>query len=78
MALATHRGPDHPARIDPDVWYSVRESAFLINDAVTEGTLKDYCRKGTVECKKVGPRHQWHILGQSLLDLLKAWSLDSR
>ena len=78
MAIAGRRERGEPPAIDADAWYSVRESTALVDDFVTEYTLKDYCRRGKVQCKKVGPRRQWHILGRSLLDLRREWELDGR
>jgi hypothetical protein len=62
--------------IDPKAWYTVRETVTLVDDEVTEATLKEYCKKGKLKCKRVGPRKRWMILGASILMLRRDWKLD--
>jgi hypothetical protein len=54
----------------------VREGVGLLDDEITEATLKDYCNKGKLKCKRVGPKKRWMILGASLKELRRDWKLD--
>ena len=62
---------------DSDRWYTAREAADLLAKEVTEAAIKDYCKKGTVKSKRVGPKKRWMILGSSIIALRKKWGLDS-
>lgn len=48
---------------------------MLLDEQVTEPTLKQYCRDQRVLAKKIGPRQQWHILGSEILRLRREWGL---
>jgi hypothetical protein len=62
--------------VDPDTWYTARQTADLLGKEVTEATVKEYCKKGTVKCKKVGPKKRWMVLGSSIVGLRRKWGLD--
>jgi hypothetical protein len=62
--------------VDPEAWYTARQTADLLGKEVTEATVKEYCKKGTVKCKKVGPKKRWMILGSSITGLRRKWGLD--
>lgn len=62
--------------IDPDNWYSARQTAELLGNEVTEATVKGYCKKSTLKCKRMGPKKRWMVLGSSILGLRKKWGLD--
>lgn len=67
-------------QIDPRQYYTPAEAASLL--AVKESTVKDYCRAGKVagvslETKKIGPRHEWRLKGQSIIRIRQAWDLDT-
>jgi len=57
--------------VDPARTYTAREAADLLN--VTEGTVKNHCRKGTLVGKRVGPKKQWRIKGCEIIRLWKKW-----
>jgi hypothetical protein len=60
----------------PKDWYNAREAARLLRDEVNEATVKEYCRRGKLKAKKVGPKKRWMILGSSIQELLRKWGLD--
>jgi hypothetical protein len=62
--------------IDPDSWYTARQTVVLLSDEVTEATVKEYCKKGTFKCKRVGPKNRWMVFGGSIITLRKKWGLD--
>jgi hypothetical protein len=62
--------------IDPGAWYTARQAVGLLGDEVTEATVKEYCKKRTVNCKKVGPKRRWMILGSSIVGLRRKWGLN--
>jgi len=62
--------------IDPNNWYTARETSDLLGNEVTEATVKEYCKNSAVKCKRVGPKKRWMVLGASILTLRKKWSLD--
>jgi len=62
---------------DPDKWYTARDAVDLLAKEVTEATIKEYCKKGTVKSKRVGPKKRWMISGSSIIALRKKWGLDS-
>jgi hypothetical protein len=62
--------------VDPEGWYTARQTADLLAKEVTEATVKEYCKKSTVKCKKVGPKKRWMILGSSIIGLRRKWGLD--
>ena len=63
-------------QIDPKGWYTARETAELLDGEVTEATVKEYCKRGSVKAKKVGPRRRWEILGKSIQDLRRKWKME--
>jgi hypothetical protein len=60
----------------PDSWYTAREAAELLGGEVTEATVKDYCKRGDLKAKKVGPKKRWMILGSAIQKLRKKWAID--
>jgi len=42
--------------IDPETWYTARQTADLLRREVTEATVKEYCKKHKLKCKQVGPK----------------------
>lgn len=62
--------------IDPECWYTARETSDLLGNEVTEATVKEYCKKRTLKCKRVGPKRRWMVIGASILALRKKWGLD--
>ena len=42
----------------------------------TEATVKDYCKRGDLKAKKVGPKKRWMILGSAIQKLRKKWAID--
>ena len=62
-------------KIDPRRWYTAREAAPLLD--VTEVTVKEHCRKGTIKGKQRGTLKAWHVRGTELTRLRKKWNLDS-
>jgi hypothetical protein len=61
---------------DADTWYTARQTVDQLGGQVTEGTVKEYCIKGTLKAKKVGPKNRWMILGSSINALWRKWGLD--
>ena len=59
-----------------DGWYTAREAAELLKGEVTEATVKEYCKRGELKAKKVGPRRRWMILGSSIEQLREKWAID--
>jgi helix-turn-helix protein len=59
-----------------DKWYTAREAASLLNDEVTEATIKEYCKRRELIAKKVGPRKRWMISGAAIQKLRKKWGID--
>ena len=62
--------------VESDNWYTAKETAGLLNDEVTEATIKGYCKRGRVKAKQVGPRRRWMIQGSSILKLRREWKID--
>jgi len=62
--------------IDPETWYTARQTADLLRREVTEATVKEYCKKHKLKCKQVGPKKRWMILGSSIIGLSRKWGLD--
>ena len=60
----------------PGDWYTAREVAELLEGEVTEATVKDYCKRGDLKAKKVGPKKRWMVLGSSIQQLRKNWAID--
>jgi hypothetical protein len=60
-----------------DTWYTARDTVNLLDGQVTEATVKDYCRRGTLKGKRQGPRKRWVVVGSSILALRRKWGLDS-
>ena len=58
-----------------DEWYTAREASSLLNDEVTEATIKEYCKRGELAAKKVGPRKRWMISGAAIQKLRKKWGI---
>jgi hypothetical protein len=52
------------------------EAAELLGGEVTEATLKDYCKRGDLKAKKVGPKKRWMILGSAIQQLREKWAID--
>ncbi len=46
--------------------YNVQEAADLLG--LHPETIKEYCRLGTIKCKKIG---EWKILGQNLIEFMQ-------
>jgi hypothetical protein len=63
-------------QVDRTNWYGPREASVLLDQQVTELTLKQYCRDKKVEAKKFGPKKEWRILGSEILRLRREWGLD--
>jgi helix-turn-helix protein len=61
--------------IDPEAWYTARQTADHLGE-VTEATVKEYCKKHKLKCKKVGPKKRWMILGSSIIAQRRKWDLD--
>ena len=59
------------------MWYTAREASRLLDNEVTEATIKSYCRNQKVKCKRKGPRKEWCVLGAELTRLRREWGLDS-
>lgn len=57
-------------------WFSAKEAASLLNDEVTEATVKEYCKGRKLAAKKVGPRKRWMISGAAIHKLRKEWGID--
>ena len=57
-------------------WYTAREASELLDGEVTEATIKEYCKNGKLDAKKVGPRKRWVVLGASLKKLRQKWGMD--
>jgi hypothetical protein len=57
-------------------WYTAREAAALLSGEVTEATLKEYCKRGALKAKKVGPKKRWMISGSAIRQLRKDWAID--
>jgi hypothetical protein len=55
-------------------WYTAREASDFL--AVTEATIKEYCKRGELKAKKVGPKKRWMILGSSIEELRRKWKFD--
>ena len=68
-------GTNSKLDVDAQKWYNARETADFLT--VTEGSVKKYCRSGTLPAKRVGPRKQWHVKGSSIVILRKKWELDT-
>jgi hypothetical protein len=62
--------------VKSDQWYTAREAASLLNDEVTEATVKEYCKRRKLVAKKVGPRKRWMISGAAIQKLRKNWEID--
>jgi hypothetical protein len=60
----------------PDDWYTARQAAELLGGEVTEATVKDYCKRGDLKAKKVGPKKRWMVLGSSIQQLRAKWEMD--
>jgi hypothetical protein len=60
----------------PKDWYTAREAVHLLRDEVTEATVKEYCKRGELKAKRVGPKKRWMILGSSIRELRRKWGLD--
>jgi hypothetical protein len=56
-------------------WYTSRQAAEHLR--VTEGTIKRYCRAGSVKGMRIGPKKQWHVSGAEIGRLRKKWQLDA-
>lgn len=59
-----------------DQRYTAREAASLLDDEVTEATVKEYCKRRKLAAKKVGPRKRWMISGAAIHKLRKQWGID--
>ncbi|MCU1303462.1 MAG: hypothetical protein JWQ87_3746 [Candidatus Sulfotelmatobacter sp.] len=62
--------------VDMGAWYTARETADLLGNEVTEATVKEYCKNGTLKSKKVGPKKRWMIPGSAIVGLRRKWGLD--
>ena len=62
-------------QVDSSKWYTARDTAELLDNQVTEATVKEYCKHRKVRAKKVGPRKRWMVLGSSIIALRKEWSM---
>jgi len=62
--------------LKPGEWYTAREAASLLNDEVTEATVKAYCKRRDITAKKVGPKKRWMISGAAIQKLRKKWGMD--
>jgi Helix-turn-helix domain len=57
-------------------WYTAREASTVLRGEVTEATIKEYCKRGELKAKKVGPKKRWMILGSSIDELRRKWKID--
>ena len=73
LAAQYHRLVRKPLKSDS--WYTAREASSLLNDEVTEATIKEYCKRGELAAKKVGPRKRWMISGVAIQKLRKKWGI---
>jgi hypothetical protein len=62
--------------LKPDDWYTAREAADLLGGEVTEATVKEYCKRGDLDAKKVGPKQRWKIRGSSIQAKRREWGMD--
>jgi hypothetical protein len=62
--------------VKADEWYTAREAASLLNDMVTEATVKEYCKKGKVTAKRMGPKKRWMVSGAAVKKLRKEWGIE--
>ena len=62
--------------IEPNRWYTPREAARLLDNEVTEETVKEYCRQSKLRARKKGPRKSWRIQGADIVRLRKEWDID--
>jgi Helix-turn-helix domain len=61
--------------LKPGDWYTAKEAADLLGE-VTEATVKEYCKRGALDAKKVGPKQRWKIRGASLIAKRTEWGMD--
>ena len=71
MVNASH----NPSGISPDQLYSVREAAEVLSryESITPDTVREKCRKGEINARKMGPKGIWKITGRALEDLIESW-----
>lgn len=52
--------------VDAERWYSARDASYHLE--VTEQTVTEWCRRGVIkECRKIGSKMKWHVLGSEIL-----------
>jgi hypothetical protein len=77
MLVASMRpaAPNRKAKIKivPSKWYDARAAAKLLK--TTQDTVKKHCRKGTLVCRQIGFKKQWHVKGSSISKLRKKLNL---